>query len=151
MTQNNARRTTFSFAPPVDNPTAWQLRLDHFADRINEGFPGAFTKLKGHLGPRSIDALTFEVSLSEGVWLRGLATTPYPEMGSVLVMDASAGEAARFAVWLRDSYAPAPDLVQFTTEIAMDLGEETPWEVPPHGTAEDLAQVFQQHIDTFDR
>ena len=39
MTDPDALRTTFSFAPPVDDAAAWHLRLDDLAAKITEAFP----------------------------------------------------------------------------------------------------------------
>ncbi|MFK4221875.1 hypothetical protein [Streptomyces sp. NPDC019890] len=151
MTDPDALRTTFSFAPPVDDAAAWHLRLDHLAAEITEAFPGSSTSLGGDLGPRSAKALTFEVPLGDGVWLEGLATTPYPEIGSVMVMQASAAEAAQFAAWLRDSFVPSPDLVHFTSELALNNGDDAYWVLPPHGSVDEITQALQQHIDSTDR
>ncbi|MFD4139950.1 hypothetical protein [Streptomyces sp. NPDC058572] len=151
MTDPDALRTTFSFAPPVDDAAAWHLRLDDLAAKITEAFPGSSTSLGGDLGPRSADALSFEVPLGDGLWLEGLATTPYPEIGSVMVMQASAAEAARFAAWLRDSFVPAPDLVHFTSELALNNGDDAYWVLPAHGSIDEIEQTLQQHIDATDR
>ncbi|MFD7231083.1 hypothetical protein [Streptomyces sp. NPDC059881] len=151
MNQTNARRTTFSFAPPVDSATAWHLHLEDLATKITEAFPGASTDVEGDLGPRSADALSFEVPLGDGVWLEGLATTPYPEVGSIMVMQASAEEAAHFAVWLRDSFVPSPDLVHFTSELALDAGVDTYGIIPPHGSTDEIARTLQQHIESTER
>ncbi|MEU0394519.1 hypothetical protein ABZ208_17420 [Streptomyces sp. NPDC006208] len=151
MTDSDALRTTFSFAPPVDDAAAWHLRLDDLAAKITEAFPGSSTSMRGDLGPRSADALSFEVPLGDGLWLEGLATTPYPEIGSVVVMQASAVEAARFAVWLRDSFVPAPDLIHFTSELALNNGDDAYWVLPTHGSIDEIAQTLQQHIDANDR
>ncbi|MER7660090.1 MULTISPECIES: hypothetical protein [unclassified Streptomyces] len=151
MTDHDALRTTFSFAPPVDDAAAWHLRLDDLSARITEAFPGASTSWGEDVGPRSAETLTFEVPLGGGVWLDGLATTPYPEIGSVMVMQASAVEAAQFAAWLRDSYVPAPDLVQFTSELALNNGDDAYWIVPPYASVDEIAQTLQQHIESTDR
>lgn len=151
MTDQDALRTTFSFAPPVNDAAAWHLQLDDLAAKITEAFPGASTSLGADLGPRSADALSFEVPLGDGVWLEGLATTPYPEIGSVMVMQASAVEAAQFAAWLRDSFVPSPDLVHFTSELALNKGDDAYWVLPPHGSVDEIAQTLQQHIDATDR
>ncbi|NUL05711.1 hypothetical protein HRW07_21250 [Streptomyces lunaelactis] len=151
MTDQDALRTTFSFAPPVNDAAAWHLQLDDLAAKITEAFPGASTSLGGDLGPRSADALSFEVPLGDGVWLEGLATTPYPEIGSVMVMQASAAEAAQFAAWLRDSIVPSPYLVHFTSELALNNGDDAYWVLPPHGSVDEIAQTLQQHIDSTDR
>ena len=144
------RRTTFSFAAPADNAAAWPLRLDTFAARLSEGFRDAGTRAVSALGPRASEALVFEVQLADGQWLSGLATTPFPDMGAVMVELASAAEAAEFAVWLRDRYAPAPELVEFTTEFAMESGVEGAWPIPPDSTREDLARLFEEHIAGYD-
>ena len=151
MTDQDALRTTFSFAPPVNDAAAWHLQLDDLAAKITEAFPGASTSLGGDLGPRSADALTFEVPLGDGVWLEGLATTPYPEIGSIMVMQASAAEVAQFAAWLRDSFVPSPDLVHFTSELALNNGDDAYWVLPPHGSVDEITQTLQQHIDSTDR
>ena len=39
-------------------------------------------------------------------------------------MGASAAEAAQFAAWLRDSFVPSPDLVNFTSELALNNGDD---------------------------
>ncbi|MEU4497157.1 hypothetical protein AB0F96_27860 [Streptomyces sp. NPDC023998] len=151
MTDQDALRTTFSFAPPVDDAAAWHLRLDDLAAKIVEACSGASTSLGGDLGPRSADALSFEVPLGDGVWLEGLATTPYPEIGSVMVLQTSAAEAAQFAAWLRDSFVPSPDLVHFTSELALNNGDDAYWVIPPYGSVDEIAQTLQQHIDANDR
>ncbi|MFF3322501.1 hypothetical protein [Streptomyces sp. NPDC002889] len=151
MTAPDALRTTFSFAPPVNDAAAWHLQLNDLAAEIVEAFPGASTSLGGDLGPRSADALSFEVPLGGGLWLEGLATTPYPGSGSVMVVQASAAEAARFAVWLRDSFVPAPDLVHFTSELALNSGDDAYWVLAPHGSIDEIAQTLQQHIDSTGR
>ncbi|WNO71528.1 MULTISPECIES: hypothetical protein [unclassified Streptomyces] len=151
MTDRDVLRTTFSFAPPVDDAAAWHLRLDDLAAGIVEAFPGASTSWGADLGPRSAEALTFEVPLGAGVWLEGLATTPCPEVGSVMVMHASAAEAARFALWLRDSFVPSPDLVRFTSEMALNNGDDAHGHLPPYGSVDEIAQTLQQHIDATGR
>jgi len=144
----NALRTTFSFSPPVDDAAAWNLNLDDFANRILQAFPGAGTSPQGPMGPRGADTLSFEVPLGGGIWLEGLAATPFPGMGSVMAITASADEAAVLARWLRDTVAPAPDLVCFTSEHALDLGETEYERIPAHGDVHDIAQVLQAHIES---
>ncbi|MEU7044325.1 hypothetical protein AB0A77_25150 [Streptomyces varsoviensis] len=148
MTGHNPTHTTFSFAPPTDDALAWHLRLDDLAEKITQSFPGAFTQLQHELGPRDADALSFAVPVSDGEWLEGLATTPYEGMGSVMVLDASAAEAAVFAVWLRDSFIPSPELIEFTSEFALNNGDTATWKLPRSGPAGEIAEALQQHIDS---
>ncbi|MFF4406613.1 hypothetical protein [Streptomyces sp. NPDC001404] len=148
MTNDNPIRTRFVFAPPVDDATAWNLSLDRFAEALEQGFPGVWTKHEGPLGPRPSDTLSFEVEIAESVWIEGLTTTPFDGMGSVMVENASASEAAVFAAWLRDSFAPSPELVHFSSEFAMNRGDESVWRIPAAGGTEAIAEELQRHIDT---
>ncbi len=147
MNDDNPRRTTFLFYPPVNDALAWNLRLDDLAQRIERDFPGSSTDLEHGLGPRDADALSFEVEIAEGVWLEGLATTPFEGMGTVMARLASAREAAVLAAWLRDSFIPSPELIEFSSEAAMDGGEETSWRLPRSGPVEEIAETLQQHLD----
>jgi hypothetical protein len=151
MSTPNPRRTTFSFAPPVDNAAAWDLNLDNLANRLLQAFPGASATPEGPLGPRASEGLSFELPLGGGVWLEGLANMPYPGMGSVMAVMATADEAAVLARWLRDSVAPAPDLVYFTSELALDRGDTDYQQIPPQADREEIARVLQDHLDHADR
>ncbi|NUK38581.1 hypothetical protein HRW12_33635 [Streptomyces lunaelactis] len=144
-------RDTLPPEKTANDAAAWHLQLGDLAAKITEAFPGASTSLGGDLGPRSADALSFEVPLGDGVWLEGLATTPYPEIGSVMAVQASAAEAAQFSAWLRGSIVPSPDLVHFTSELALNNGDDAYWVLPPHGSVDEIAQTLQQHIDSTDR
>jgi hypothetical protein len=66
-------------------------------------------------------------------------------MGSVTAVMATADEAAVLARWLRDSVAPAPGLVYFTSELALDRGDTNYQHVPPQGDREEIARVLQDH------
>lgn len=68
-----------------------------------------------------------------------------------MVMHASAAEAARFALWLRDSFVPSPDLVRFTSEMALNNGDDAHGHLPPYGSVDEIAQTLQQHIDATGR
>ncbi|WP_367134494.1 MULTISPECIES: hypothetical protein [Streptomyces] len=147
MNDENPIRATFIFFPPVDDATAWNLRLEDLAQRIEHAFPGSSTNLEGELGPRPSPALSFEVQVADGLWLEGLATTPFEGMGSVLLYNALADEAAVFAAWLRDSFAPSPGLVHFSSEMALNNGDESVWRVPEAGGLEAITAELQRHVD----
>ncbi|MFE7118695.1 hypothetical protein ACFU99_25085 [Streptomyces sp. NPDC057654] len=149
MNDDNARRTTFIFAPPVNDARAWNLRLDHLAECVERDFPGSYTRLEHGMGPRrNADALSFEVEIAEGVWLDGLATTPYEGMGTVMACLASPREAAVLAAWLRDSFIPSPELIEFSSEAAMEGGEEASWRLPVSGPVEEIAETLRQHLES---
>ncbi|MFF1263759.1 MULTISPECIES: hypothetical protein [unclassified Streptomyces] len=150
MTDADARRTTFSFAAPVDNSDAWNLHLDDFANRLLQAFPGSSAMHEGETGSRPFDAVSFEIPLNGGAWLRGLATAPHPKVGAVMALTASAAEAAVLAHWIRDFYAPSPDLVCFTSELALDQGATDYDRLPPSADTQAIARVLQAHIDTWD-
>ncbi|MBF6049810.1 hypothetical protein GO001_32285 [Streptomyces sp. NRRL B-1677] len=89
--------------------------------------------------------LSFEVQVAGGLWLEGLATTPFEGMGSVPLYNALTDEAAVFASWLRDSFAPTPDLMHFSSEMAMNNGDESVWRIPESGGVEAIADELQRH------
>ncbi|WKU48249.1 hypothetical protein Q3V23_31625 [Streptomyces sp. VNUA116] len=68
-------------------------------------------------------------------------------MGSVLLYNALASEAAVFAGWLRNSFTPSPELVHFSSEMAMNNGDESVWRIPETGGVEAIAAELQRHID----
>ncbi|MFB7200003.1 hypothetical protein [Streptomyces sp. NPDC056240] len=150
MSDEAARRVTFSFAAPVDNAAAWNLDLDVFANGLLQAFPGASATREGELGPHPSDALRIEIPLGGGAWLEGLVTMPYPKVGSVLALTASAAEAAVLARWIRDFYAPSPDLVYFTSDLALDQGATDYGQIPSSGDTQAIACVLQEHIDDTD-
>ncbi|MEU9593883.1 hypothetical protein AB0D84_29790 [Streptomyces sp. NPDC048193] len=150
MTDPNARRTTYSFAPPVDNATAWDIDLDDFANRLMQAFPGTEIEPVGALGPQQANSLSFDMPLGGGSRLEGLVSAPYPNVGSVMALDAAAPEAAVLARFLRDHYAPTPDLVHFTSEMALEIGVTDYAQIPPDGGLEEITSVLQAHIDEMD-
>ncbi|MGA5198573.1 hypothetical protein [Streptomyces exfoliatus] len=60
----------------------------------------------------------------------------------------TADEAGVFAVWLRGSFVPAPNLVRFASSLAMANGEDTP--LPAAGGREDISGQLRRHLETFD-
>ncbi|MFD7819235.1 hypothetical protein ACFV6E_40960 [Streptomyces sp. NPDC059785] len=146
-----AQRTTFSFAPPVDDAAAWALEPDDFANRLLQAFPDAETWSEGAAGPLSRGGLGlglgFELPLDGGDRLEGLVSNPFPEVGVVMAVHATAREAAVLARWLRDHYAPSPDLVHFTSEWALERDFTQYGCVPATGGLSDIARVLQAHLD----
>ncbi|WSQ09504.1 hypothetical protein OG604_17990 [Streptomyces sp. NBC_01231] len=150
MTESDARRTTFSFAAPVDDAAAWDLALDDFANRLIQGFPGTETWTLGTQVPYPQDGLGFDMPLGGGARMEGLLSAPYPKVGAVMALDATASEAAVLARWLRDQYAPSPDLVHFTSERALELGVTEYGQIPATGDAQEIARVLREHLDEVD-
>ncbi|WP_435260251.1 hypothetical protein [Streptomyces sp. 1222.5] len=142
-----AQRTTFSFAPPVDDAAAWGLELDDFANRLAQAFPGTETWRVGASFPRPQEGLGFDMPLGGGTRMEGLVSTPYPQVGAVMAVDATPGEAAVLACWLRDRYAPSPNLVHFTSERALELGVTEHEHVPAIGDVHEIARALQEHLD----
>ncbi|MFF7778938.1 hypothetical protein ACFZCG_31510 [Streptomyces tanashiensis] len=63
----------------------------------------------------------------------------------------TADEAGVFAVWLRDSFVPAPGLVRFVSSLAMANGEETPLPLPSERGREGISDLLRRHLHAFDR
>ncbi|MEU6421264.1 hypothetical protein [Streptomyces spiralis] len=82
--------------------------------------------------------------------MEGLVNTPYPKVGAVMALNATADEAAVLARWLRDHYAPAPDLVHFTSERALELGVTENGRIPATGDVHEISRVLREHLDEVD-
>ncbi|MYV71562.1 hypothetical protein GT043_37695 [Streptomyces sp. SID2131] len=80
----------------------------------------------------------------------GTAAVTEPDYAYVTLTDATADEAGVFAVWLRDSFVPAPDLVRFASSLAMANGEDTPSSLPTGGVQDDISDLLRRHLDAFD-
>ncbi|MGW1926147.1 hypothetical protein ACWCQ0_44270 [Streptomyces massasporeus] len=94
--------------------------------------------------------LDFEIELAPDVWLDGTAAITEPDYAYITLTDVTADEAGAFAVWLRDSFAPAPNLVRFAGSLAMANGEDAPLPLPVEGGREDIGDLLRRHLDAFD-
>ncbi|HZH27329.1 MAG TPA: hypothetical protein VEY95_09110 [Azospirillaceae bacterium] len=138
-------RSNFVFAPPEDNPAAWQANLDTFRTALERSFPDAFLELNAS-SLRDIPVLDFEVEVAPSVYVTGTAAMPSPDYAHVTVMDVTAHEAALFAQWLRDAFVPSPANVRFLSSFVMENGDEAPWSLPATGDATQLETVMRRHL-----
>ncbi|MFE0643052.1 hypothetical protein ACFW2Y_15755 [Streptomyces sp. NPDC058877] len=142
-------RTNFAFYPPEGDGGAWHATLDSLERALREAFPDPTI---GHRrsGVHEMTVLDFEIELAPDVWLDGTAAITEPDYAYITLTDATADEAGTFAVWLRDSFAPAPNLVRFASSLAMANGEDTPSLLPVEGGREDIGDLLRRHLDAFD-
>ncbi|PJN32208.1 hypothetical protein CG747_43875 [Streptomyces sp. CB02959] len=138
-------RATFLFYPPVDDANSWHLTFEDFEASLKQRFPDAFTSMQSTRF-RGGAYLDFGVLVAEGVEVRGMLTIPVEECGCVTLILVSPGEAAVIAKWLRDDFIPSPDLIRFSSEGAMEIGDETHWELPPSGDQEEIEEDLRAHI-----
>ncbi|RNG33573.1 hypothetical protein EEJ42_07160 [Streptomyces botrytidirepellens] len=110
-------------------------------------FPGAITETRTS-ALRGDTVLDFDVELAPDVWVSGTAAMPAPDYASIGLIDVTADESAVFAQWLRDTYLPSRNCVRFLSSFVMENGDETPWQLPSNGDAQDLALVMHRHIAT---
>jgi hypothetical protein len=80
------------------------------------------------------------------VYITGTSAMPTVDYAYISIIEATADEAAVFAVWLRDSYVPSPATVRFTSSFVMDNGDEISWRLPATGDATDIAAVMRDHL-----
>jgi hypothetical protein len=73
-----------------------------------------------------------------------------PDYAYITLTDVNADEAAVFAEWLRDSFAPAPHLVRFSSSLAMANGEQEPWPLPAEGDVDDIRAEMLRHLAAVD-
>ncbi|RSS46549.1 hypothetical protein [Streptomyces sp. WAC08241] len=142
-------RTNFAFHPPEGDGGAWHATLVSLERALREGFPDPTI---GHRrsGVHEMTVLDFEIELAPDVWLDGTAAITEPDYAYITLTDVTADEAGAFAVWLRDSFAPAPDLVRFVSSLAMANGEDTSSPLPVEGDREDIGALLRRHLDAFD-
>ncbi|MER6736560.1 hypothetical protein [Streptomyces puniciscabiei] len=145
MADEYSPRSNFVFAPPENNPGAWQASLEMFRDALQRAFPGAFLETTVS-SLRSVPVLDFEIEAAPGVFVAGTAAMPAPGYAHVTLVDVTVGEAALFAQWLRDSFVPSPASVRFLSSFVMENGVETPSALPATGSASEIEAVFHQHL-----
>ncbi|MFE5085694.1 hypothetical protein [Streptomyces mirabilis] len=119
MTAEHYPRTNFVFAPPVENPAAWQASPETFRNALTQAFPDAFLEpLTSSL--RDAPALDFEIEVAPDVFVTGTAVMPAPDYAHVSIVDVTADAAALFAQWLRDLRRPSAGLKACTGEASVD-------------------------------
>jgi len=138
-------RSNFVFAPPEDNPAAWQASLETFRDALERAFPDAFLETNTS-GLRDVPVLDFEIEVAPDVFVTGTAAMPTPDYAHISIIDVTAHAAALFAQWLRDSYVPSPTGVRFLSSFVMENGDETPWPLPSTGDATEIESVLRSHL-----
>ncbi|MFD7443988.1 hypothetical protein [Streptomyces sp. NPDC059909] len=142
-------RTNFSFYPPQDDPGAWHATLDSLERALREAFPEPTVEYRKS-GIHGMTVLDFEIELAPDVWVDGTAAMPKRDYAYITLTDVTADEAAVFATWLRDSFAPAPHLVHFASSLAMANGAEAPWPLPPGGDTTEIQEALRRHLGSFD-
>ncbi|WP_393075855.1 hypothetical protein [Streptomyces sp. LN704] len=75
-TEHNLR-SNFVFAPPEDNPAAWQPSLETFRDALARTFPDAFLETNTS-SLRDVPVLDFEIEVAPDIFVTGTAAMPTP-------------------------------------------------------------------------
>ncbi|MFF8381318.1 hypothetical protein ACF07V_34975 [Streptomyces sp. NPDC015661] len=142
-------RTNFAFCPPEGDGGAWHATLQTLERALREAFLDSVTAHR-RSGLHAMAVLDFEIEPSPDVWVDGTAAITEPDYAYITLTDVTADEAGVFAVWLRDSFVPAPNLVRFTSSLAMANGEDTTLPLPATGSREDISGLLRRHLDAFD-
>ncbi|MFE6098829.1 hypothetical protein ACFVQ4_02580 [Streptomyces laurentii] len=142
-------RTNFGFYPPENNGAAWGATLEGLERVLREAFPEPRLKYRKS-GIHGMTVLDYEVQLSSDVWVYGTAAMPDPDYAYIALTDVTVDEAAAFAVWLRDSFVPAPHLVRFASSLAMENGEEAPRQLPASGGQAEIRDTMRSYLAPFD-
>ncbi|MFF7529534.1 hypothetical protein ACFZB2_10625 [Streptomyces bobili] len=145
MAVEHTLRSNFVFAPPEDNPSAWQASAETFRDALARSFPDAFLETNTS-SLRDVPVLDFEIEVAPDVFVTGTAAMPVPDYAHVSIIDVTAHAAALFALWLRDSYVPSPASVRFLSSFVMENGDEAPWPLPATGDATEIEAVLLRHL-----
>ncbi|MEW1724912.1 hypothetical protein [Streptomyces sp. NPDC093109] len=147
MSEHDDIRATFIFHPPVDDAAAWHMTIEGFVHILTKSFPDAFTKYRTSR-LRGSDAVDFEVEIGKGVWLEGVAQTPVEDSAVITLVEATAREAAEFALWIRSSLIPSPELLRFSSDRAMESGYDAEWQLPPSSEVSDVEAAFLGHLES---
>jgi hypothetical protein len=147
MSEYGDIRATFIFHPPVDDAAAWHMTIDGFARILIATFPDAFTKYRTSR-LRGSDAVDFEVEIAPGVWIEGVAQTPVQDSAVLTLVGATAHEAAQFVLWIRERLIPSPDLLRFSSDHAMEAGDDTEWQIPSPGDVAQVEAVLLDHLES---
>ncbi|MFJ8658845.1 hypothetical protein [Streptomyces sp. NPDC093795] len=125
-------RTNFAFYPTEAGGGAWHVTPAYLERALREAFPDATI---GHRtsGVHEMTVLDFEIELSPDVWLDGTAAITEPDYAYITLTDVTADEAGAFAVWLRDSFVPTPNLVRYASSLAMANGDTAALPLPTAG------------------
>ncbi|MEV6569437.1 hypothetical protein [Streptomyces kronopolitis] len=142
---DNEDRATLLFYPPVDNANSWHMTFEGFEEALKHQFPDAVTQVMPTMF-RSGTYLDFEVTVGQGADVQGMASIPVEECGCITLIGVSPSEAAPLAKWLRDDFSPSPELIRFSSEGAMEIGDETHWELPAAGSQEEIEEDIRAHI-----
>ncbi|MGW5200810.1 hypothetical protein [Streptomyces spiralis] len=133
-------QTTYLLYAPAKNPHAWRLDLTAFGEALQAAFPGARYETRQGRQLR----LSFWAMTEDGTEFTGFASTEGRD--TVLLSDNTPSEAAAFIAWLRDSFLPAPDLIRFSSELAVERGIETDWRMPAEADTTHIADELKHHI-----
>ena len=145
MAVEHTLRSNFVFAPPEENPAAWQASLETFRDALARAFPDAFLEANTS-ALREVPVLDFEIEVAPDVFVTGTAAMPAPDYAHDSIIDVTAHAAALFAQWLRDAYVPSPASVRFLSSYVMENGNEAPWPLPATGDATEIEAVLRSHL-----
>ncbi|MFF5929105.1 hypothetical protein [Streptomyces hydrogenans] len=144
MTHDDDDRTTFLFYAPEREPHAWGLDLAGLGEALRESFPEVRYKVRQDRTHQGEPYLSFWAGTDEGTEYDRTATVHGRDC--VMLSDTTAGEAAPFLLWLRDTYLPASDLVRFSSEPAVERGIETDWRLPANGDRARVADELRHHL-----
>ena len=133
-------RTTYLLYAPAKNPGGWNLDLAAFGEALEAAFAEARYETRQGRQVR----LSFWAMTEEGMEFTGFASNEGRD--TVLLADNTAAEAAVFIVWLRDSFLPAPDLIRFSSEPAVEKGIETDRRMPVNGDRSRITEELKHHL-----
>ncbi|SED32390.1 hypothetical protein SAMN04490357_4498 [Streptomyces misionensis] len=133
-------QTTYLLYAPAKNPGGWNLDLSTFGEALEAAF--AEVRYEARQGRQF--RLSFWAMTEEGIEFTGYASNEGRD--TVLLADNTADEAAVFIVWLRDAFLPAPDLIRFSSEPAVEKGIETDWRMPATGDRSRIAEELKHHL-----
>ncbi|MFE3187119.1 hypothetical protein ACFXKR_40730 [Streptomyces violascens] len=144
MLNDDDEQTTFLLYAPERTPHAWGLDLAHLGDTLRGSFHDVSYEVRQDDVHGGAPYLWFWAVDRHGTGFDGTALVQGRDC--IMLSSTTAGEAAGFVTWLRDSYLPAPDLIRYTSEDAIVEGIESDWKLPAASGEDDVAEELRHHL-----
>ncbi|MFK8905443.1 hypothetical protein [Streptomyces sp. YS-3] len=144
MLNDDDEQNTFLLFAPERDPHAWGLDLEQLGEALRGSFQDVSYELRQDDVHGGAPYMWFWAVDSRGTGFDGTALTQGRDC--IMLSGITAGEAAAFIVWLRDSHLPAPDLVRYSSEAAVVEGIESDWKLPAAGDEDGVADELRHHL-----
>lgn len=144
MLNDDDEQATFLLYAPERSPHAWGLDLAQLGEALRESFQDVSYEVRQDDVHGGTPYMWFWAADSRGAGFDGTALSQGRDC--IMLSGTTAGEAAAFVVWLRDSHLPSPDLIRYSSEAAVAEGIESDWKIPVSANENEIADELRHHL-----